>query len=154
MSFDTIDQAPLNVELAARRYPTSSAARTARAFACDGNVGTLSDAQFAALQAQVHENGMAVIPGGAAGLQPAELHAFGLRWGPIGMHLASDDGRGENGAGHEGLPGMLTLSDGADQASGERAPGASNFGPTWHTDFAVCVRPAYVTILACKVAPD
>jgi hypothetical protein len=35
-----------------------------------------------------------------AGRGQAELHAFGLRWGPIGMHLASDDGRGENGAGH------------------------------------------------------
>jgi hypothetical protein len=38
---------------------------------------------------------------------------------------------------HGGLPGMLTLSDGADAASGAPTPGASNFGPTWHTDFAV-----------------
>eukprot|EP01047_Picozoa_sp_COSAG01_P079024 COSAG01_NODE_14826_length_1405_cov_1.643951_2_plen_218_part_00 len=32
-------------------------------------------------------------------------------------------------------------------------PGASQFGPTWHVDFAACVHPGYATVLNCKSTP-
>jgi hypothetical protein len=51
--FDGIDQAPLNRELAARRYPAPAAARAARTFARPaGGLARISDADFARLQEQ------------------------------------------------------------------------------------------------------
>ena len=128
-------------------------------------------AQFERIQRAVELHGFVVLPAQPPSLTRQQLHKFAMRWGPIALHI----GQGPNE--YPGLPGMLTINDGnqrqppspqpppcrwllppADDGAprlfagfSEDAPapepGATEFGPSWHCDFAACVRPGYATIL-------
>ena len=61
------------------------------------------------LRALLHEHGMVVLPRQPPSLRPQQYYEFGQKWGPVGLHIISlqpDEG------GFDGLPGMITLSDG------------------------------------------
>ena len=106
-----------------------------------------AQAQFERVREALHTHGVVVLPGQSDELTREQLHAFAMRWGPIALHI----GQGPNE--YPGLPGMLTINDGFSDEDPAPEPGATEFGPTWHCDFAACVRPGYATVLNCRSTP-
>ena len=102
--------------------------------------------QFERVKAALEVHGVVVLPQ-QRDVTREQLHAFALRFGPIALHI----GQGANE--HPALPGMLTINDGFAEDEVPPEPGATQFGPTWHTDFAACVRPGYATVLHCRDTP-
>eukprot|EP01052_Picozoa_sp_SAG31_P049796 SAG31_NODE_11075_length_1069_cov_0.990722_2_plen_121_part_00 len=78
-------------------------------------------ATFERVRSAIHRHGVVVLPA-QNGLTPPQLHAFALKFGPIGLHLGIETYE------HESLPGLLTLSDGPDEEVDARPRGASDFG--------------------------
>jgi taurine dioxygenase len=102
-------------------------------------------AQFARVEAALHAHGVVVLPGQSPTRE--QLHLFAQRWGPIALHI----GQGANE--YPGMPGMLTINDGFSDDDPAPEPGATEFGPTWHCDFAACAKPGYATVLNCQSTP-
>lgn len=113
----------------------------------EGTDEAAAQKQFERIQAALHEHGVVVLPGQQA-IGRLELHSFARRWGPVALHF----GQGKNE--YATLPGMLTINDGFNDQTPPPEPGATEFGPTWHLDFAACVRPGYATVLCCRDTPD
>jgi taurine dioxygenase len=103
-------------------------------------------AQFKRVQALLHQHGVVAL-GQQEAASRLQLHSFARRWGPVALHF----GQGKNE--HASLPGMLTINDGFSDTAPPPEPGATEFGPTWHLDFAACVRPGYATVLCCQETP-
>ena len=103
-------------------------------------------AQFDQIQAELEQHGVVVLPK-QTGVTRRQLHSFARRFGPVALHI----GQGPNE--HPALPGMLTINDGFGEGEVPPEPGATQFGPSWHTDFAACVRPGYATVLHCRDTP-
>eukprot|EP01050_Picozoa_sp_SAG11_P034897 SAG11_NODE_12522_length_699_cov_0.776667_1_plen_178_part_10 len=111
----------------------------------EGADEVLAAAQFERVRDALHQHGVVVIANQSQTRQ--QLHNFAKRWAPIALHL----GQGPNE--FPGLPGMLTINDGFSDENPPPEPGATQFGPTWHADFAACVHPGYATVLCCQTTP-
>jgi alpha-ketoglutarate-dependent taurine dioxygenase len=80
----------------------------------EGSDEAAAAAQFERIQRELHAHGVVVLP--AQDPTRPQLHAFARRWGPIALHL----GQGPNE--YPGLPGMLTINDGATRRPSSQLP--------------------------------